>query len=96
METFLRRLDAWSWYSKIGSEGVYMQIDIDRKDCTACSLCWSDCPEIFEEDPKDGLSRIVEKYRIADDIARGNVPEELSSVAQSAADNCPVSVIHVQ
>jgi ferredoxin len=73
-----------------------MQIDIDRKDCTACSLCWSDCPEIFGEDPKDGLSLIVEKYRVADGIAHGNVPEELRAAAQSAADNCPVSVIHVK
>ncbi|MGA2762391.1 MAG: ferredoxin [Spirochaetia bacterium] len=31
-----------------------MKVSIDRKECTSCALCWSDCPDIFEEDPKDG------------------------------------------
>ncbi len=73
-----------------------MKVSIDRENCSSCSLCWSDCPEIFEEDPKDGLSRIVEKYLIAGDLGRGEVPETLRAVAKAAADGCPVSVISVE
>ncbi len=67
-----------------------------REDCTSCALCWSDCPDIFEEDPKDGLSRIVEKLRINGDIAQAEAPESLRPGAQAAADGCPASIIHVQ
>ncbi len=74
-----------------------MKVSIDpRGDCTSCGLCWSDCPDIFEEAPDDGLSRIVEKLRIGGDIARGEAPESLRSSAQAAADGCPVSIIHVE
>jgi ferredoxin len=67
-----------------------------RDNCTSCALCWSDCPDIFEEDPKDGFSRIVEKLRVGADVARGEVPESLRPGAQAAADGCPVSIIHVK
>jgi ferredoxin len=73
-----------------------MKVGIDRENCSSCSLCWSDCPEVFEENPSDGWSSIVAQFRIAGDLARGEVPEALRSAAQSAADNCPVSVIHVE
>jgi ferredoxin len=74
-----------------------VKVTIDpRGDCTSCALCWSDCPEIFEEDPGDGLSRIVEKLRIGGDAAQGEAPETLRKNAQAAADGCPVSIIHVQ
>ncbi len=73
-----------------------MKVSIDpRGDCTSCGLCWSDCPDIFEE-ADDGLSRIVEKLRIGGDVARGEAPESLRSSAQDAADGCPVSIIHVE
>jgi ferredoxin len=74
----------------------YMNVSVDRSECISCSLCWTDCPEIFEADPDDGLSRIVEKYRISGNLAAGEIPESLGKPAQSASDNCPVSVIHVQ
>ena len=74
-----------------------MKIRIEpRPDCTSCGLCWSDCPEIFEEDPKDGWSRIVEKLRLGGDPGRGEAPELLRASAQAAADGCPVSIIHVE
>jgi ferredoxin len=73
-----------------------MKVSIDREQCISCGLCWSDCPDIFEESPEDGWSRIVEKYRIAGDAAKGEAPESLREAGQGAADNCPVSVIHVE
>lgn len=73
-----------------------MKVSIDREQCTSCALCWSDCPDIFEEDPEDGWSRIVEKLRVGGDRARGEAPETLRKAAQAAADECPVSIIHVE
>jgi ferredoxin len=73
-----------------------VKVSIDRDQCISCSVCWSDCPEIFEEDPNDNLSRIAEKYRVAGDPAKGEAPESLRGAAQGAADSCPVAIIHVE
>jgi ferredoxin len=73
-----------------------IRIRIDRDECIACGACWDVCPEVFEEDPDDGLTQVVEKYRIDGDPARGEVPEELEECVQSAADDCPVEIIHVE
>jgi ferredoxin len=73
-----------------------MKLSIDRDQCISCGLCWSDCPEIFEEDPVDGWSRIVAEFRIAGDLAKGETPEALREPGQRAAGNCPVSIIHIE
>jgi ferredoxin len=72
-----------------------MNVSIERSGCISCASCWTDCPEIFEEDPGDGLSRIVGKYQVSGDGAQGEIPDNLRKPAQSAAENCPVSVITV-
>jgi ferredoxin len=71
-------------------------VRIDRDECIVCGTCWEDCPEVLEEGPDDGLSQIVEQYRVDDDPSRGEVPEELESCVQEAAANCPVEIIHVE
>lgn len=53
-----------------------LKIAIDRNDCTSCTSCWNTCPEIFEEDPDDGLSRIIEKYQTSGDPANGEIPDD--------------------
>jgi ferredoxin len=68
-------------------------VTINRAECTSCTTCWSTCPEVFEEDPKDGMSRIVEHYRKSGDLANGEIPDEHAACAQEAADICPVSII---
>lgn len=70
-------------------------VQIDRDECILCGSCWEDCPEVFEESPDDGLSQILEQYRVDDDPAQGEVPDELESCVQNAADICPVEIIHV-
>jgi ferredoxin len=50
---------------------------------------------VFEEDLKDGMSRIVELYRKSGDPATGEIPAEHQACAQEAADICPVSIITV-
>ena len=39
-----------------------MKVTIDRDEFTSCEVCWTECPEVFEENPDDGLSQIVEQY----------------------------------
>jgi len=68
-------------------------VTINRAECTSCTMCWSTCPEVFEEDPKDGMSRIVEQYRKNGDFATGEIPDEHATCVQEAADICPVSII---
>lgn len=70
-----------------------MNVSINRNKCISCALCWSDCPEIFKLDQDDNLSRIVDKFEISDNIARGKIPNSLRKFAQSAIVHCPASVI---
>jgi ferredoxin len=73
-----------------------MKVFIDREQCIGCSICWSQCPEVFEEDEKDSWSRIVEGFRVAGDKAKGEAPENLRESAQGAADSCPVAIIRIE
>lgn len=70
-------------------------VTINRADCTSCTTCWSTCPAVFEEDPDDGMSRIVKQFRKSGDKATGEIPPEYEACAQEAADICPVSIITV-
>ena len=72
-----------------------MKITIDREECTSCTLCWSDCPQIFEENADDGWSQIVTQYRTAGNPAAGVIPANLEKSAKEAAEACPAEVIHV-
>ncbi len=73
-----------------------VKITIDRPGCISCESCWTLCPDVFEEDSGDGLSSIVEKYRVNNNPAEGEVPESLIDCAVEAADSCPVTVIVVE
>ena len=73
-----------------------MKVEIDRGGCIGCALCWTECPEVFEQDPDDSLSRIVTKYRLSGDIGSGEIPEALRDAVQAAADGCPVAVITLE
>jgi ferredoxin len=73
-----------------------MRVMVDREECIACGACYEDCPEVFEEDPDDGVSCIVDTYRVDDDPAVGQVPDDLADCVQAAADGCPVEAIQVK
>ncbi|WP_332449795.1 ferredoxin [Methanoculleus sp.] len=73
-----------------------VKVTIDRPGCISCESCWTLCPDVFEEDPSDGLSSIVEQYRVNNDPAEGEVPDDLADCAIEAADSCPVTVIIVE
>ncbi len=73
-----------------------MKVRIDREDCTSCGVCWSVCPEVFEESPADSQSQIVGSFRVGGEPGLGEVGEELRSGVTEAAEGCPVSIIHVE
>ena len=72
------------------------RLRIDRDECIQCATCWQVCPEVFEEGPDDGLSQIVEPYRVDGDPALGEVSEALVDCIQEAAESCPVQIIHLK
>ncbi|KAF5042316.1 MAG: ferredoxin [Methanoculleus sp.] len=72
------------------------KVTIERPECISCESCWTVCPEIFEQDPADGLSSIRKEYRVNDNPAEGEVPDDLVDCAVEAADACPVAIIDVE
>jgi ferredoxin len=73
-----------------------MKVSIDRSNCTSCSTCWETCPEFFEENPDDSFSQVIEKFRLAGNLAEGIVPEDMNSCVTEAADLCPVQIIKIK
>ncbi len=72
-----------------------VKVEINRDECIMCGTCWSLCPDVFEESPDDGKAQIVSQYR-ADDVGKGNVPNELEDCVNEAANSCPVQAISVE
>ncbi|MGC8837466.1 MAG: ferredoxin [Anaerolineae bacterium] len=72
-----------------------VKVTLDREECISCGACWADCPEFFEEGD-DGLSQVVERYQVGGNPAEGLAPEDLADCVRSAAEGCPVEVIHVE
>ncbi|MEM1976639.1 MAG: ferredoxin [Nitrososphaerota archaeon] len=72
------------------------RVTIDRDACIGCGACWALVPEFFEQNPDDGKSQVVEKYRVGGDPAVGEAPNNLLDDVKSAADGCPVGVIKVE
>ncbi|NLA38264.1 MAG: ferredoxin, partial [Methanomicrobiales archaeon] len=54
-----------------------VKVTIDRPECISCESCWTICPEVFEQNPEDEFSEITEDYRVNDNPAEGEVPEDL-------------------
>jgi ferredoxin len=50
---------------------------------------------LFEQDPDDSFSRIIEQYRINGNSAEGTPTEDLAACAQEASDLCPVQIISI-
>ena len=72
------------------------KVNIEREDCISCGVCWSECPDFFEENPDDGFSMVKEEYRTNGNVAQGIAPDDLEDCVQAAADSCPVEIIHVK
>ena len=72
-----------------------IKVTIDRDGCISCAACWTVCPEVFEENQTDGLSQIVEQYRVSGDNSKGVASNELDEKIRDAEDRCPPQVIHI-
>ena len=72
-----------------------MNVTIDRDGCIGCGVCWSTCPDVFEQNQDDTHSQIVNKYRTGAKLGEGEIPKELEGCASNAADGCPVQVIRL-
>ncbi len=74
------------------------KVIIDPRDnCISDMVCVSICPDVFEMNPEDNKSQIVEKWRVdPNNLAVGIVPEDLKSCVEDAANACPVQIIHIE
>jgi len=61
---------------------VTVKIDADL--CTACELCTSEVPEVFEMG--DEVAEVIQP----------NVPAELEEDVKQAAEDCPVEAIKIE
>ena len=73
-----------------------IKVWIDRDECISDMVCVSLCGEVFEMSDEDGKSQIVEECRLDGDISTGIVPEDLKDCVESAAESCPVNIIHFE
>jgi len=67
------------------------KLEIVRPECSGCELCTTICPETFEM-ADDGWSTLKNGTR-AGDNDEGELEEQ--GCAREAAENCPVSCIHI-
>jgi ferredoxin len=72
-----------------------MKVTIDQEQCIGCGSCNITCGEVFGEDETDGTGYIVKAFRIDDNLAVGQVPDELLECVQTAAGVCAVEAIHI-
>jgi ferredoxin len=73
-----------------------MMVVIDRINCVSCETCSETCPDLFQPNPDDSFSQIVELYRVDGDIAKGKPPKALEPCARDAVDLCPVQIIRIE
>ncbi len=73
-----------------------MKIIIDREGCISCGNCWTDCPEVFEENPDDNQSEIVPEYRFEGNPGVGESPKDQEECVKKASENCPAQVIAIK
>jgi len=70
-------------------------VTIEREGCISCGQCWGSCPDIFIEDPEDGMSSIREVYRIAGKVDEGSALDQFVACLKEAEEACPAEVIRV-
>ncbi|MET1128692.1 MAG: ferredoxin [Thermoproteota archaeon] len=74
-----------------------IRVWIDRDQCIADMICVSLCPDVFEMSEEDGKSQIVAKWRVdPNNVGEGLVDESLKDCVSSAAESCPVAIIHFE
>jgi len=75
---------------------LVLKVRIDPRDaCMGDDICVNLCPAVFIRD-QDGKASIAPQYRVRGDISQGEVPDDLRSCVESAAQSCPVGIIIVE
>ncbi|MCD6236135.1 MAG: ferredoxin [Thaumarchaeota archaeon] len=72
------------------------RVTIDKDTCIGCGACWALAPDFFEQDPDDGKSRIVEKYRVDGNPSVGEVPDDLLEDVRGAVEGCPTGSLKLE
>jgi ferredoxin len=93
---FVSTVSTYKYHPPVTREWICMNVTIDRATCVSCGSCWEACPGFFEQDPNDSFSRIIEKYRINENIAQGTPTGDLEACAQDASELCPVQIISIK
>ncbi len=73
-----------------------MNVRIGRCSCVRCGACWNICPEVFDQNPCDEFSELLEEFRFCGSRAEGEVPASLAACVREAAYLCPVEVIRAE
>ena len=73
-----------------------VKVVIDRDGCVSCASCWTICPDVFEQNPEDNLSRISKRWMIENRAGEGEVPSDEEACVREAAELCPVQVISLE
>lgn len=60
-----------------------MKVSVDKEGCISCGICVNTCPEVFQFDEDD-------KSEVISEPTSSNEND-----VQTAADSCPVLVIHI-
>ncbi|MCR8432683.1 MAG: ferredoxin [Crenarchaeota archaeon] len=71
-------------------------VRIDRDACISCGVCAALCADVFMLDPTDSKSAVIERFRVGNDMAKGEIPADLLDCAKTAAENCPVQAIRIE
>ena len=61
-----------------------MRVIVDADNCTACELCVSSCPDVFEMQGDVAVAKV------------DPVPDDQAECAKAAAEDCPVEAISVE
>ncbi|MHA1116190.1 MAG: ferredoxin [Candidatus Heimdallarchaeum aukensis] len=72
---------------------VKYKITINRDECIACGLCYSDDPEHFKADDSD-ISMVV-GGETTDDLSEGHFDDDEIENVRDIASECPAEIIHV-
>lgn len=68
-----------------------------RENGIACCNRHTNCPEVFELNPDDGLAQIKSEHRLdMESLDEVDVPNALEDCVRIAEDPCPVAIIHVE
>lgn len=71
-----------------------MKIIHEREKCIGCGACVAVCPKFWEME-EDGKSRLL-KSTLNPKTSNHELEVKNAGCNQGAADNCPVSIIHIE